>query len=144
MEGSCSDECMMDEYRRMPFMQSFSLVRDRLVTPSCVSRMSARMISGALASPLPAGKIWSRTAIGGYRFSVDDCSCLKSPWHNTMKPRGPEESGGNNTLSHQHLHGQPSHSTSVVENVFLTLDFTVTGGAVTSGAQELFSLTRVQ
>ena len=118
-------------------IQSFRLVRDRLFTPSCVSRMSARAISGALALPLPVGKIWLRTALGGGRHSVEDCSCLKSPWRNTIKLGGSEESSGNKAQAHQHLQGQPSHATSVVENVFLTLDFTVTGGAVTSGAQKL-------
>ena len=53
-----------------------------------------------------------------------------------MKLGGPEESSGNKTPAHQHLQGQPSYATSVVENIFLTLDFTVTGGAVTSGAQQ--------
>ena len=70
---------MMDESRKTFFMQSLHLVKDRLVAPSCDSRMSARMISGALALPLPAGKIWLRTALGGSRLSVEDCSCLKSP-----------------------------------------------------------------
>ena len=55
-----------------------------------------------------------------------------------MKLGGPEESSENKTPAHQHLQGQPSHVKFVVEKVFLTLDYTVTGGAVTSGAQKLF------
>ena len=54
-----------------------------------------------------------------------------------MKPSGRKESSGNKAPAHQHLQGQPSHATSVVENVFRTLDFTVTGGDVSSGAQKL-------
>ena len=54
-----------------------------------------------------------------------------------MKLRGPEESTSNEAPAHQHLQGQPSHATSVVKNVFQTLDFTVAGGAVNSWAQEL-------
>ena len=106
--------------------------------------MSARMISGALALSLPAGKIWLRIALGGSRLSVLASSCLKPPWRNTMKLKGPEESSGNKAPAHQHLQGQPSNATSVIENVFQTSDFTVTGGAVTSGAQELYSLPRLQ
>ena len=62
-----------------------------------------------------------------------------------MKLRGPEESSGNKAPAHQHLQGQPSNATSVVENVFQTSDFTVTGGAVISGAQKLYySLPRLK
>ena len=117
-----SAEWMMDEYRRVLYVE-FSSGKRQIGHPSCVPRMSARMISGALALPLPTGEIWLRAAFGGDRLSVEDYSCLKSPWRNTMKLGGPEESSGNKAPAHQHLQGQPSHATSVVENVFQTSDF---------------------
>ena len=55
-----------------------------------------------------------------------------------MKPKGPEESSGNKASEHHYLQGQLSNAKSVVENVFQTSDFTVTGGAVTSGAHKNF------
>ena len=102
--------------------------------PSCVSRMSARMISGALALPLPTR--WWQTLCRGLFMSEVTLAQHHEAKRSRRKRR--QQSTDNKTPEHQHLQGQPSNAKSVVENVFQTSDFTVTGGAVTSGAHKNF------